>query len=118
MTSLYLIFVFALMLAWRKPRRPAVFFLPWVLFAVTYDAMRFYPNYQVNAIDVSSLYTTEKHFFGIETDPTTWRQQLEVACPGSAAAIVRDRALIPSEYFAIHHTPTADFMAEIGRAHV
>ena len=113
MTSLYLIFVFALMLAWRKARRPAVFFLPWVLFAVTYDAMRLYPNYRVNAIDVSSLYTTEKHFFGIETDPTTWRQQLEVACPGSAAAIVRDRALIPSEYFAIHHTPTADFMAGI-----
>lgn len=33
--------------------------------------------------------------------------------PRVAAAIVRDRALIPSEYFAIHHTPTADFMAGI-----
>ena len=51
MTSLYLIIAFALLYAWKKTRQFAIYFLPWLIFAVTYDSMRFYPNYLVNDIN-------------------------------------------------------------------
>lgn len=60
MTSLYLIIAFALLYAWKKTRQFAIYFLPWLIFAVTYDSMRFYPNYLVNDIDVRGLYEAEK----------------------------------------------------------
>jgi len=52
--------------------------------------MRFYPNYEVNPVDIKGLYDAEKSIFGITVGAQT---------------------LIPGEYFALHHWAVADFMA-------
>ena len=71
-------------------RRLAVALLPFVVFAVSYDWMRVWPNYEVNPVDVRGLYEAEKSLFGITAGGET---------------------LIPCEYFARHHWPVADFIA-------
>ena len=91
MFSIYIIIIYAALLAIRPTRRFAVAFAPWVVFACCYDWMRFYPNYEVNPIDVKGLYNTEKILFGI------------TATGG--------QKLILGEYFAIHHCALADLMA-------
>ena len=64
-------------------RRLAVALLPFVVFEVSYDWMRLYPNYMVNDIDVRNLYDAEVSLFGI----------------------------VAPEYFYTHHTPLADFLS-------
>lgn len=76
----------------RPTRKLAVALLPFIVFGVSYDWMRVWPNYEVNPIDVQGLYETEKHLFGITSGGQT---------------------LIPCEYFALHHWHIADFMAGI-----
>ncbi len=49
----------------RPTRKLAVALLPFIVFGVSYDWMRVWPNYEVNPIDVQGLYETEKHLFGI-----------------------------------------------------
>ena len=88
MTGLFLVLFFA----GKTTRKLAVALLPSVVFAVSYDWMRVYPNYQVNPIDVQGLYEAEKSLFGISVNGAT---------------------LIPCEYFAIHHWPVADFFAGV-----
>ena len=88
MTGLFLVLFFA----GKTTRKLAVALLPFVVFAVSYDWMRVYPNYQVNPIDVQGLYEAEKSLFGISVNGDT---------------------LIPCEYFAIHHWPVADFFAGV-----
>ena len=73
-------------------RRLAVALLPFVVFAVSYDWMRVYPNYEVNPVDVRGLYGAEKSLFGIQTDGTV---------------------LIPCEFFARYHCVLADVLAGI-----
>ena len=64
--------------------------LPCVIFAVSYDWMRVWPNYKVNDIDVAGLYTAEKTLFGIDVDGV--RMTL-------------------CEFFNEHHAVVADFFA-------
>ena len=64
--------------------------LPFVIFAVSYDWMRVWPNYKVNDIDVAGLYTAEKTLFGIDVDGV--RMTL-------------------CEFFNEHHAVMADFFA-------
>ena len=73
-------------------RKLAVALLPFVLFEISYDWMRLYPNYRVNPIDIQGLYETEKELFGIATANGT---------------------LIPGEYFNLRNSSFADFMAGI-----
>lgn len=101
MTSLYLIAIFLALAIWPKTRKLAIRFLPWVLFAVCYDSMRFYPNYLVNDIDIRGLYETEKSLFGI-----TVRTAQELAAVADGTSV-----MTPCEYFSVHHCPAADFMA-------
>ena len=61
MVALFLLMFFAS--GWS--RRLAVALLPFVVFEVSYDWMRLWPNYMVNDIDVHGLYETEKSLFGI-----------------------------------------------------
>lgn len=82
----------ALFFAGQTTRKLAVALLPFVLFGISYDWMRVYPNYQVNPIDVKELYEAEKALFGIS---------------------VQGNTLIPCEYFALHHCTVADFFAGI-----
>ena len=103
MTSLYLVAIFALLFAWKKSRQFAVYFLPWLIFAVTYDSMRFYPNYLVNDIDVKGLYEAEKSLFGITASSTAELQ----------AIADHTHLMIPGEFFKVHHWAFADFMAGI-----
>ena len=83
---------FVLFFAGKTTRKLAVALLPFIIFGVSYDWMRVYPNYQVNPIDVQGLYEAEKSLFGISVNGTT---------------------LIPCEYFAIHHWSIADFFAGV-----
>lgn len=85
-------FFLLLFFAGKTTRKLAVALLPFVIFGVSYDWMRVWPNYEVNPIDVRGLYEAEKSLFGIHTDGQT---------------------LIPCEYFALHHCSVADFMAGI-----
>lgn len=73
-------------------RKLAVALLPFIVFAISYDWMRVWPNYEVNPIDVQGLYEAEKSLFGIT---------------------VGGQTLIPCEFFAQHHCSVADFMAGI-----
>lgn len=86
-SALFLILFFAGV----PTRKLAVALLPFILFAVSYDWMRVYPNYEVNPIDVKGLYEAEKSLFGI--------------------TLADGGRLIPCEFFAQHHCPFADFMA-------
>lgn len=86
MVGLFLLLFFA----GQPTRKLAVALLPFIVFAISYDWMRVYPNYQVNPIDVRGLYEAEKSLFGITSG---------------------GEVLIPCEYFARHHCVWADFMA-------
>lgn len=88
MVGLFLLLFFA----GKTTRKLAVALLPFIIFGVSYDWMRVWPNYEVNPIDVRGLYEAEKSLFGIHIDGQT---------------------LIPCEYFALHHCSVADFMAGI-----
>ena len=67
MMGLFLVLFFA----GKTTRKLAVALLPFVVFAVSYDWMRVYPNYQVNPIDVQGLYEAEKSLFGISVNVDT-----------------------------------------------
>ena len=90
--SLLITLFLALFFINRKTRKLAVGLLPFLIFGISYDWMRVYPNYMVNPIDVEDLYNMEKLLFGISSDGTT---------------------LIPCEYFALHNNAIADFLAGI-----
>ncbi len=75
-----------------ETRKLAVALLPFVLFGISYDWMRVYPNYMVNSIDVEPIYNLEKQLFGINVD---------------------GERLILCEYFALHHNSFVDFLAGI-----
>ncbi len=88
--SLYLILLWLVLLALKPTRRLGVALTPWLLFAILYDGMRLYPNYEVNAIDIRGIYERERDLFGITTI---------------------DGRMILGEYFTLHHTPVADLLA-------
>ena len=92
MFSIYIIILYAVLIAVKPTRKLALALTPWLIFACSYDWMRFLPNYEVAPIDVKGLYDAEKALFGIGTGAS---------------------ALIPGEYFAAHHCAFADFMAGI-----
>ncbi len=88
---LFSVFLFLFFLT-KETRKLAIGLLPFMIFGVSYDWMRVFPNYMVNPIDVEDLYNLEKSWFGIHTN---------------------GQYLIPCEYFAIHHWPVMDFFAGI-----
>lgn len=90
---MYLIALFLLLFFSSEPsRKLAVGLMPFLIFGISYDWMRVYPNYLVNPIDVEGLYNWEKVLFGITENGVK---------------------LIPCEYFALHTHPIADFLAGI-----
>lgn len=92
MFSIYIILLYAVLIAVKPTRKLALALTPWLIFACSYDWMRFLPNYEVAPIDVKGLYDAEKALFGIGTGAST---------------------LIPGEYFTAHNCAFADFMAGI-----
>ncbi|MDL2224168.1 phosphatase PAP2 family protein [Bacteroidales bacterium OttesenSCG-928-M06] len=76
----------------EKSRKLIVGLLPLIIFGISYDWMRVYPNYMVNPIDVEGLYNAEKEWFGVNTE---------------------SGRLILCEYFALHHSSIVDFFAGI-----
>ncbi len=81
-----------LFFATESTRKFAVALIPFIVFGLSYDWMRVFPNYMVNPIDVKDLYDLEKYLFGINVD---------------------GKILIPNEYFAIHYSSVMDFFAGI-----
>lgn len=90
MVTIEILAIFLVLYAWKKTRKLALYLIPWALFGIIYDNMRWFPNYDFNPIDIRGLYDTEKHLFGIMDG---------------------GKLLIPGEYFAIHHCAVADFFA-------
>lgn len=90
MFSIKLIIIWAILVAVKPTRKFALALTPWLVFACSYDGMRFLPNYEVNPIDTRGIYEAEKSLFGI----------------GTAAG-----TLIPGEWFNLHNCAFADFMA-------
>ena len=79
-----------LIFASRTTRQLAMALLPFILFAISYDWMRLYPNYKVNPIDTRALYEAELSLFGITSGGET---------------------MIPGAFFNTHNAPVADLMA-------
>lgn len=76
----------------KSTRKLSVALIPFIIFGISYDWMRIYPNYEVNPIDVRGVYEAEKNLFGI---------------------MYNGSLLTPNEYFAIFHNKIADFFAGI-----
>jgi hypothetical protein len=83
---------FILFFAGRPSRKLLVGLLPLILFGVSYDWMRIYPNYMVNPVDVEALYNLELTLFGVVED---------------------GRRMILSEFFAARHHPAVDLLTGI-----
>ena len=90
MFSIYILILYILLVGFRPTRKIAVALTPWLVFACSYDAMRLWPNYEANAIDIRGLYDAEKHLFGI----------------ASGTSVLR-----PSEFFALYHCTAVDLLA-------
>lgn len=86
MIGLFLILFFTSL----PTRKLAVGLLPFIIFGVSYDWMRVYPNYKVNPIDVEDLYNLEKTLFGITDN-------------GVVVTLC--------EFFQVHNTPFLDFLS-------
>ena len=67
--------------------------MPFIIFGLLYDVMRYYPNYEVSPIDIEPIYRAEQALFGVQTTDAT--------------------RLTPSEWAAQHASPTADFLAGV-----
>lgn len=72
-----------------KTRKIILAFTIFIVFALLYDLMKFYPNYIINHVDISSLYHFEKRVFGF-----TFNNQV----------------VTPNEFFAMHHTTVLDII--------
>ena len=83
---------FLLFFASPATRKLTVGLLPFIIFGISYDYMRVYPNYEANPIDVEGIYNLEKSWFGIDYNGTV---------------------ITPCEFFAIHNCQIADFFAGI-----
>lgn len=81
--------IFSLFYASPATRRLTVALIPFMIFGISYDWMNLLPNYEVNPVDTTGLYETEKSIFGIAT---------------------ADGVLTPNEYFAGHTRPFLDFI--------
>jgi len=76
----------------QESRKLAAALLPFLIFGISYDWMRVFPNYTVNPIDVEGLYNFEKTVFGIFN---------------------KGVKQIPCEFFLTHQHPAADFFSGI-----
>lgn len=76
----------------RSTRKLAVGLLPFLIFGISYDWMRVFPNYLVNTIDVEHLYNLEKRLFGV---------------------VVDGQRLTLCEFFTENHHPFLDLLAGI-----
>ena len=88
--SIYLIIIWGLLIIIKPTRKITLAFTPWLLFACSYDWMRFLPNYEVNPVDIKGIYEAEKNLFGISTP---------------------NGVVIPGEFFSIHNSAWADLLA-------
>jgi hypothetical protein len=76
----------------KDTRKLAAALFPFLLFGISYDWLRVFPNYTFNSVDVEVLYNMEKSVFGI---------------------IDNGIKLIPCEYFLKHQHPVADFLSGV-----
>ena len=76
----------------KESRKLTAALLPFLIFGISYDWMRLFPNYTINPIDIEGLYNLEKSIFGI---------------------IDNGIKQIPCEYFVAHQHPIADFFSGI-----
>ncbi len=73
-------------------RRFLLAFSIFIVYWIIYDAMKLFPNFEFNAVNVEKLYMLEKRLFGIATG-NDW--------------------ITPNEYFLIHHNRFLDSLCAI-----
>lgn len=73
-------------------RKFAMCMIPFIIFGISYDVMRLYPNYLVHDVDIQGIHDAELSLFGVTSDGV--RMTL-------------------NEYFMLHNSPLADFFAGI-----
>ena len=73
-------------------RKMVISFIFFWIFWIIYDAMRIYPNFNFNTIEILEPYNLEKSLFGIQSASET---------------------LTPNEYLAQHTEPVSDFLSGI-----
>lgn len=64
-------------------------FTVFVIYGILYDVMKFYPNYLVNPVDISSLYHFEQKVFGF---------------------VINNQLLTPNEFFGKYHNTFLDIL--------
>ncbi len=72
-----------------KSRRFILAFTIFVIFGISYDLMKNWPNYLFNTVDIGGIYHLEKAIFGIR---------------------IEDMVVIPNEYLAIKHNTFLDLL--------
>lgn len=82
----------ALFFATSYTRKLAVCLLPFLIFGMSYDFMRIYPNYLVGDVDIAGIHEAEKSLFGITVD---------------------GQLMTLNEFFRSHNSSFADFWAGI-----
>ena len=87
------ILIATLYFASSATRKLAVALIPFILFGISYDWMNLLPNYEVNTVDVKSLYENEKSLFGIST--------------------VEWGLLTPNEFWSHHTSRVLNFLAGV-----
>ena len=90
--TLLIIIVCVLFFTTTTTRKLVVGLIPFIIFGISYDWMRVFPNSMVNSIDIEPLYNLEKSLFGI---------------------VDNGEALIPCEYFARYNNAISDFLTGI-----
>jgi inositol phosphorylceramide synthase catalytic subunit len=76
----------------KKTRKFILAFGIFVIFAIIYDLMKAWPNYQVNQVDISALYHFEQNLFGFSEN---------------------GHLITPNEFFTNHHTSFLDIISGI-----
>lgn len=75
--------------ATQSSRKFILGFSIFVIFAIIYDLMKVYPNYNVNTVDIAGIYNFEKSLFGFTSHGVL---------------------VTPNEYFALHHNSFFDLL--------
>ncbi len=87
---IYFIIIWAVFMAVKPTRKFMLALVPWLLFVVIYNLLRYFPNYEANPVDIRGIYEAEKALFGV------------TAAEGRITL---------GEYFNVHNAPLADLFS-------
>ncbi|MCD8288513.1 MAG: phosphatase PAP2 family protein [Prevotella sp.] len=87
---IYFIIIWAVFMAVKPTRKFMLALVPWLLFVIIYNLLRYFPNYEANPVDIRGIYEAEKALFGVTT---------------------AEGRITLGEYFNVHNAPAADLLS-------